>query len=323
MKKENKKSIKDILITIIIPIYNVEKYLNKCIESVLENEEKAIEIILLNDGSVDNSEKICLKYKKLDKRIKYIKKKNEGCSKTRNLGINLARGKYIWFIDGDDKINSTAISELIKIVNIEDNDIFIFGAIKINKNGKILSKNTPYKKIESIDSIFLVNCWNKLYKKEFLKKEKIIFPENCHMGEDLAFNLKIISCTNNIKIIEKNYYYYMISGEGVTSNLEKRIEIFTAFDDIFKFYRKKNNFNKNKEKLKEIYKKHAIYYTYNTLLVNKNSKNHLKKIDIELKKRKQIFNSEFIFYRKYIFYKITIKRSLKNVLKTLIKWLIK
>lgn len=303
-----------ILISIIVPIYNTEKYLDNCLKSILFSKDKEIEIILLNDGSTDNSEDICFKYKKLDKRIRYIKKENEGCSRTRNLGITLANGKYIWFIDGDDEIEKNSIKELKKFIfnSKTEYDMIVFGIDRIDLSKKTQKTNVNNScKKEYIYAENFPNPVNKLYKKDIIVKNKIKFPENSHMGEDLAFNLKLINYIRETKFLKKNYYKYFLNENSVTFNLEKRIEIFKSFDDIFEFYLKKGIFEENKKMLKKLYKLHAIKYTYNAIINSKEFKQMIKKIDIEVKKRKEIFKSDFKLYRKFIYFKILIKKIIR------------
>ena len=118
------------LYSIIVPVYNCEQYLEKCLNSLLKQSYKNIEIILINDGSNDNSEKICLNYKKLDSRIKYYKKDNGGVSSARNLGINVCNGDYITFLDSDDYLDIDTIEFINNYINKSDIDLIRYGFIK-------------------------------------------------------------------------------------------------------------------------------------------------------------------------------------------------
>ena len=113
--------MKNIKISVIVPIYNTEKFLRKCIESILNQTLKEIEIILINDGSTDNSHLICLEYtEKYPEKIRYVNNKNIGCSTTRNLGIELAQGEYIAFVDSDDYIENTMYEEMFLMAEKEE-----------------------------------------------------------------------------------------------------------------------------------------------------------------------------------------------------------
>ena len=156
-------------VSIIVPIYNSEKYIERCIKSILNQTYKNFELILINDGSTDKSIDILNKYKKIDKRISIIDKKNEGVAKTRNLGIQKAKGKYVMFIDNDDFINKNYVETYYKIIKEKKLDIVIGGYERVNSKGKVIKrvefKNRPFNK-EMIYKI--CSPWAKIYKK-FLK----------------------------------------------------------------------------------------------------------------------------------------------------------
>lgn len=128
------------LVSVVIPIYNVEKYLRKCIETVIDQTYTNIEIILVNDGSTDNSLQICNQFKEKDKRIKVINKKNGGLSDARNVGIKNAQGKYICFIDSDDFISEKYIEELHNLIVENKAQIAVCGFENVNEFGKSISK---------------------------------------------------------------------------------------------------------------------------------------------------------------------------------------
>ena len=306
--------VNDIKISIIIPIYNAEKYLKKCIESIVSNKNELIEILLINDGSKDDSEEICKKYIFEDKRIKYFSRENKGCSSTRNFGIKKAKGKYIWFIDSDDYIEENSIDQILKVLSEEENDLLIFGYYNVNIFGKVLKKNIPKKinnKLEIYEQDDIFNSpWNKIYNSKIIKENNLFFPENCHMGEDMSFNFKYLYFCEKIIILKKEIYNYVSTG-GVTSNINKKKEIFLAFDDIYNFYIEKEEFKILKNILKKYYKKHAIFYSYEMILTSTlTEKEKLKKIkefNIELSKRNYMFGTNFLYkqiyyYLKYKFY---------------------
>lgn len=313
------------LLSIVIPVYNVEKYLVKCLESIIENKSEEVEILLINDGSIDNSKVICEAYRELDNRIKFINKKNEGCSTTRNLGIKLAKGKYIWFIDSDDYVLSNSIKYIIEDLKFNYRELIVFGQTLVDANYKVIEENIPRKDLDVYSQMKIFNgpC-NKIYNKSILVENNIFFPENSHLGEDMAFNFKYMYYIKKIEVIEQTFYVYRLAN-GVTSNIEKRKEVFLAFDDIFKFYKEKNIFYKNKEILKKYYEKNAIFYPYNLILSsNLDKKEKLKKIkelNKELNKRKNIFNTRFLIIQIYYYLKYRLDffrpyyRKIKKFLK--------
>ena len=191
------------LISVIVPIYNVEKYLNKCIDSIINQTYKNLEIILVDDGSPDNSGNICDEYSKKDNRIKVIHKENGGVSSARNVGINNATGNWISFIDSDDWIEENYFEILLNKAKNENADIVICGYNRIWRN-KVeiinkVSKDTIYNNKE-----YLINSLNpqmgfgygpmKITKRECIGQ--VLFDENLVVGEDALFNLKI---SKNIK----------------------------------------------------------------------------------------------------------------------------
>lgn len=216
-------------VSVIIPVYNVEKYIRQCLESVINQTLKDIEIIIINDGTRDNSMEIVEEYIS-DERIKIINKKNGGLSSARNTGILVAQGKYICFIDSDDFIEKSMIEELYNIIeeknfDVVDSDIFLYD----NKTHEIKErKNKEYLKIEKgliLWERYNVEVWNKIYRKSFLLDNNIFFEEGI-IHEDDLFSIKILSSTNKIGHINKSFYYYRINRSGsimTDINLEKQL----------------------------------------------------------------------------------------------------
>lgn len=302
--------MKEIKLTIIIPLYNAEKFLDRCLNSIVLQLTDEVELFLINDGSLDNSLEICNKFLLYNKNIFIIDKKNEGCSIARNKGINLANGKYLWFIDSDDYIEKDCVSKILK--NLETNiDVLVFGYKKVI-NGKYY-EILPMKLKTNIDMyaqtrIFNSPC-NKIYNKELVIQNSINFPIDSHMGEDMVFNFKVFYFSKNIKIMEESFYNY-VDTDGVTSNLAKRIEIFNSFDEIFNFFIKNGSFYKMKQILKEKYIEHAIKAPYNVIMYQATKKKIDKKIEIEkirreIKIRHKIFNSSFLLVQ--LFYTLKMK----------------
>ena len=163
------------LVSIIVPVYNVEKYLSKCIDSILAQTYKNLEIILVDDGSKDNSGTICDEYSKKDKRIKIIHKPNGGISDVRNHGLKIATGDYIGFVDSDDYIAEDMFETLVSLLEKNDADISIVSfyeyyngkliGVRENENVEIMNKVEAIKEL-LIDRKIQSYTWNKLFKKE-------------------------------------------------------------------------------------------------------------------------------------------------------------
>ena len=212
-------------ISVIVPVYNVEQYLDRCVKSILGQTFKNFEVILINDGSIDNSANICNMYSKKDKRVRVVHKKNEGVSKARNLGINLSKGKYLVFVDSDDWIEDDFLELLYKGIKKLGTDIVISGYV-YEKHGKI--KNNFKKGVEKIfsrDEIryeffkqdkFLWTIYDKIFKKELFVNKN--FNINLKIGEDMLLCWQLLNSVNNIGYIPLYKYHYDISASNTMTS---------------------------------------------------------------------------------------------------------
>ena len=317
--------MEEIKVSVIIPVYNVEKYLDKCIESILNQTLKEIEVILINDGSKDRSNFICKKYEKRDKRIKYINKSNEGCSKARNIGIILAQGKYIAFVDPDDFIEKNMYEIMYNISEKSFLDILICGIKRLDENYQVIKEKIPEKYLNKMDYYNSKNdCFNspcnKLYKREFILKNNIFFPINTHMGEDLVFNVKAFYFTNKIGIVKKCLYNYYKNILSVTNNFNKQFEIYKSLEEIFNFFLK----FETKQYLKifnYFLLRSGICNMYGLIEnmrieKNKNWKKALNLVEKNIEKFESDFNFKqriYIFYRKKRINLYFLKPIVKNL----------
>lgn len=204
------------LISIIIPVYNAEKYLKACIDSVLKQTYSNIEVILVNDGSKDSSGDICNQYQLRDARIKVIHLENGGVSRARNKGIEVCSGDYICFIDSDDTIESSYIQDFKD--SIEENiEIYIQGINIIKQDGT--TNKVSYKAIGIMDIYEIFNTNNlcghgyaacKMYRSSLIKNNNIKFQEIVKFSEDLLFILECLLYTNKIKYIDRFGYNYFL-----------------------------------------------------------------------------------------------------------------
>lgn len=204
-------------LSIIIPIYNCEKYLMDCVESIIKSIDD-YEILLINDGSTDNSKQICDYYSKKYNFIKTYNKKNGGVSSARNLGIKMASGKYIMFVDSDDKLEE---NWSILINKLKNSDIYYFNdQININESKQELLK---YIVGNNKKNIFLSGPYSKAYNTDFIRESNILFDEKIINGEDMLFNIKCIQKTNNYKILNFSFYKYRISNDQSTKKFNSKI----------------------------------------------------------------------------------------------------
>ena len=238
-----KKNIEKI--SVIIPMYKVEKYLKKCIESVLKQTYTNLEIILVDDGSPDNCGEICEEYKKKDSRIKVIHKENGGLSDARNKGIDVATGKYVTFIDSDDFIEKNYVEFLYNLIRKYNADISI-GSHKIIYNNIIIDKSTYKEFSENSEKILEkilyddgvdLSAWGKLYKIKLF--DGIRFPKG-RLYEDSATTYKLIHLANVIAVSSRPIYNYVMRNNSISQgdfNL-KKMELITSTNEMTDFIKK-------------------------------------------------------------------------------------
>lgn len=200
------------LVTVIVPIYNSERYLEACIRSIMNQTYKNLEIILIDDGSRDSSLCICYDMQKLDDRIIVISKENSGVSSTRNLGLDNTHGQYVYFCDSDDLVKPTMIATMLKKIKEANVDMACSSYCIIRDNGGMVESNkTPYEEyildknemlsliLSNIDKQYRGYLWNKLFKADYLKTVR--FNDKLKICEDEVF------CVNYVKNIEKGIFF--------------------------------------------------------------------------------------------------------------------
>lgn len=242
--------MKNNLVTIIIPVYNVEDYITKCIESIINQTYQNLEIICVNDGSTDNSGKICDIYALNDKRIKVIHKNNGGVSSARNVGLINASGEYIGFVDPDDWIEPEMYEIMVKSSKLSCADIIIVNYYIDNEATTTPMANvenipeTPFDKEELFKFAFLRDeykgfgayIWNKLFKSTLFKLSDrlILFDESIHFCEDIVFFTQLALKSNNSIYIDKPmyHYYHRQSSLSHTVDISKRIGSLQAYKQI-------------------------------------------------------------------------------------------
>lgn len=240
-------------ISIIVPIYNAEKFIKKCVDSLLNQTKKELEFILINDGSTDGTHDILKTYK--DKRIKYFKNKNQGIGKTRNFGIEKATGKYIIFIDSDDYIEPNTCEELYNKAVKEKADVVVCDFIKVYDDGRKEDINLPSFKTASLKEnpniLIDINLspWNKIYSTKLIKENNISFAEGIKY-EDVPFVAEALDKANKIAKLNKKLNYYVIHGNSETTVRDKRIfDILKIVDMIRIYFKNKTYMNDIVDKL--------------------------------------------------------------------------
>ena len=246
-------------ISVIIPVYNAQEGLGQCIDSLLDQTFSDYEIIILNDGSTDNSLEVIQNYASKNDSIRVIDKENEGVAKTRNRGIVLAKGEYIVFIDNDDFIAPDYLECFYKAIEKEKLDIVIGGYKRVNKDHKILFQQdlsqTDWSKY------IVVAPWARIYRTSFLKENDIQFFDY-PIGEDVIFNLKAYSKTNNIAVIKYagyNWYYNDVSVSNTTQKgLNKSLDITKVISEMLEIGSLSND--KNNELINYYICRYYIWY---------------------------------------------------------------
>lgn len=238
--------------SIIVPVYNIEEYIKRTLESIIANQFCDYEIIFINDGSTDGSEQILKQF--IGKNIFVYYQKNQGLSAARNLGLQKAKGKYIIFLDGDDCITNNMLSSLYNVISKNKCDLYIFGRIN-NYNNK---KNIPYKLSSKIfnspndylytslsNSTFRTNVWDKVYCREIIKENNLQFVEGL-LYEDMLFLLQYLSHCSIIETIPTEFYLYtMANNTSITKSFRKKDL------DVLIFLKMANDFFNINRKLEE------------------------------------------------------------------------
>lgn len=297
MKKKIKTSI-------IIPVYNVEKYIEQCLKSILEQSYKNLEIILVNDGTKDNSMKVIEKYLS-DPRIKVINKKNGGLSSARNAGLDIATGEYVSFVDSDDWIDK----DLYKILcnKIGNEDIILFEYLPVSDAQELkeleLRKEKHLKKQKEIagkgEEIFFKkvswSCWTKLYRREFIEKNRFRFIEGI-IYEDINWEIETIFYAKKIKYIPLLGYYYRTSRKGSIINSKKE-EVHKNSCRIIK--------KRIEEFIKSNYDKLSKFFLGSLLLEMERMKCEYQDKSIK------IWDASRIFYKYFFYYSISKKGKIR------------
>ena len=281
-------------ISIIVPVYNVEIYIDKCLKTLTEQTLRDIEIIIVNDGSLDKSEEIIEKYvKENPTKIKYYEKENGGLSSARNYGLEYATGEYIAFLDSDDYVETNMYEEMYNLAKKENADMVECDFIWEWEYGKkIFDKRREYKTKEEMMKKPRVVAWNKIYKRKIINKYKIRFPEGL-IYEDMEFFYKLLPHLNKISYINKYFVHYTQREDSITNKQTQKVEdIFKILDSIFDYYIDQNLYNKYKKELKYMSRRILLGSSLKRIIKIKDShlrrKMLLKTIIYLLKFRKSI-----------------------------------
>lgn len=258
-------------LSIIIPMYNAENYIEKCIESITACSSEEIEILIVDDGSSDGSVEIVKERMHYDARIRLLRQENSGVSCARNYGINMAKGRYITFVDADDWVETEALLYLIAKVRSEHNISLIltnynevYEKKSVNQSWKYLNKVSLDELNEAIAIDYRINfCWGKIFNRSTIIENKIKFKENVKIGEDIIFIIDYVEYIEEAQYYNVNFYNYRHNSQSVMngSPLNKLQELQYEYMRKQEFW-KKHSDRLNMIKSNTIFWKLTIYYLY-------------------------------------------------------------
>lgn len=298
-------------LSIIIPVYNVEKYLQQCLESVLYVENTDYNVIAVDDGSTDSSYDILVKYKKLfPEKLYIIQKENGGLGSARNAGLAYSISDYVVFLDSDDFYAKNAVKEMLEVCSSKF-DICFFDFVSINENGKFIKYlpggNSPncYFNLESRPEILfeLPSGTNKIFRRTIFEETSINFPDRAWF-EDLRTTPKLYTFAKRMLYVNKGWYYYRQQSQSIThgSSPDRNLEIIDAVNDVIDFYKTNNIYDKYKNQLE-------YSFFYNEFLTSIDRVNLIDKTSLIQDKLSVYYLKEFPNFRDNPYYK---KSNLKH-----------
>ena len=299
-------------ISIVIPVYNAKKYIDRCLKSLIKQTEKNIEIILVNDGSKDNSLEILNKYKKDNKNIKVYDQINKGPGAARNLGISKAKSKYIGFVDIDDYIHKDMYKLMLEEIEKSNSDIVICDYYAVHNNKEKYKSNGTKEMYSNLKiNPHLLNIidscpWNKLYKRELFDNYK--FKEDIKY-EDFEVIPKVLYAADKISKIDKALYYYVYNFEGESLTISNKLfDIFIVLESLIKYYKSKKVSIKFITELEYLTIRKLLMYNEKALYLKDK-----KDIKIFLNKSFTLLNKHFKNWRNNYYFNNN-KDKLKNMI---------
>ena len=228
------------LISVIVPVYNVEKYLGRCIDSILNQTYKNLEIILVDDGSTDSSGKLCDDSKEKDTRLRVIHKVNGGLSSARNSGLNVMTGEYVMFVDSDDYISADCVESLYNLI-LKSKSRIAIGNYEMTDSSQYLFPRAQeniqqISGVEALNTVQYVSAWAKLYEAKLFKKLR--FPEGC-LHEDEGTTYKALYYSDSVVVSDGAVYAYFYNPESITKRPKKKNyqDLCVVLNEQIQFYR--------------------------------------------------------------------------------------
>lgn len=324
----------EVLVTVIVPIYNVERYLKKTLKCLQDQSLKNFEVVMIDDGSIDGSTGIAKTFSERDRRFKYYRQENKGLSSSRNIGINKAVGKYIIFLDSDDTLTNNALECLYNLAELNDVEFIIFGGQKdyYNENDENIEKEvccgntlntecsygTELYQYLRVSGSYFTGAPFQFVKRNVLEREKIEFYEGI-LHEDHLYTFQLLNSVRKCMAIDYKLYHYRMRNDSITKG-ERYAERFIGFSITFfemcKWINKKSDLKKNSEILKhidEIWSQSIKYLIF------------MKKSELPLKQLKDFKKNTTNYYsvknfRHYIIYYYLLLRLFHCFVVLLKKW---
>lgn len=260
-------------VSIIVPVYNTEKYLEKCLNSLVKQSLDDIEIIIVNDGSTDNSEIIINKFKQdYPNKIVYFKKENGGLSDARNYGLTYANSEYVGFVDSDDYVELNMFEKLYTSAKEKNADLVECNFIWEYPNKTKIDYGFNYLNKKDFFLFGRVMVCNKLFKTSIIKNNNIVFPKSLNY-EDIEFFYKLIPYINNYYLIDAVFYHYMQRENSIINNQNKKTaDIFIILNNIINFYKADNLFDIYRDALEYLFIRFLLGSSFLRIVKIKNKK---------------------------------------------------
>lgn len=246
-------------VSVIVPVYNVENYIDKCLNSLVNQTLEDIEIIIINDGSTDNSETIIKKYiEKCPEKIKYYIKQNGGLSDARNFGLKYVNSEYVAFLDSDDYVKKDLYEKMYNKAIEENSDFVECDFIWKYDNKEKVDTGIIYKNKNEMFALARVVAWNKLIKTKIIKENNIEFPKGLRY-EDVEFFYELLPYINKFSFVKEPLIYYVQRNNSIANTQNERTkEIFQILENVIKYYKEKNLYNKYIEEIEYNYARYTL-----------------------------------------------------------------
>lgn len=287
-------------LSIIVPVYNVEKYLDRCIHSLVNQTLKDIEIILVDDGSPDNCPQMCDEYTLKDNRIKVIHKQNAGLGYARNSGLELATGEYVAFVDSDDYVDTSMYENLYKkAIEISTDAVFCGFKTEVSKNKWRESREVDttqlwegndvkefmYNMIASgkgvsQERLYQMSVWHAIYRRDIIINHNIHFPsERDVVSEDIPFQVDFLKNSNRVLYLSEHFYYYCLNGTSLTATFKK--EKFYGYNKLRECLLSKINETEYRQRVNRLYIGYCRSFLFDAFFIEGNTKRSLYKLILD------------------------------------------